>query len=43
MGKNSSNRKIVESDKIDILTHKYMTPLFPGLVQALQEQLAGLN
>ena len=31
-----SNIKIVERDKIDTLTHKYMTAHFPCLVKVLQ-------
>jgi hypothetical protein len=31
-----SNRKIIERGKIDNIKHKYFTPHFPGLVQALQ-------
>ena len=40
-----SNRKIVERGKIkiDTPTHKYMTVHCPGLVQALQSKVAGLN
>ena len=38
-----SNRKIVEKGKIDTLTNKYMTANFPGLAQALQSEVAGLN
>jgi len=32
-----SNRTIVKRGKIDILTYKYMTTHFPGLVQALKK------
>ena len=38
-----SNNKIVERGRIYTTTHKYMTYHFPGLVQALQQKVAGLN
>ena len=31
-----SNRKDVERDKIDNITHKYITPQFPGLIHEFQ-------
>lgn len=34
---------MVERAEFDILAHKCMTTRFPGLVQALQENMAGLD
>lgn len=39
----TSNRKIAEIDKIDTLTHNYMTALFPALVHGLKTSFMGPN
>ena len=36
-----SNRKIIESGKIDTPTHKYMIAYFPNMVQTTLKNISG--
>ena len=38
-----SNTKIADRGNTDTRIHKHTTTHFPGLVQALQQKVAGLN